>query len=377
MCGIAGVFDSTGQHLPLDDDIQRMTAVLRHRGPDDEGYVFVDPSTGRDDERRGRDTIADFTARDVREGGLDFYRLAFGFRRLAIIDLSPAGHQPMASRDRSLWIVFNGELYNYLELRDTLKSEGHVFHTESDTEVVLSSYTQWGEGCLQKFNGMWAFALWDGRRRRLFCARDRFGIKPLYYTWRDGMFLFASEIKALLAANGKVERRPNQERVVDYLIDRRLDHTSETMFDGIAQISAGCHVSVDSDGVKSRRYWNIVDHKRSYAGYDDAVDEFRELFRDAVRLHLRSDVSTGSCLSGGIDSSSIVCMARKLWDGGGRIQTFSACFAEKECDESAYIASVHRQGKIDAHYIYPTASSLLDQLDSLVWHQEEPFVSSS
>jgi asparagine synthase (glutamine-hydrolysing) len=197
MCGIVGLWHFDRQ--PINSAaLQQATTLLRHRGPDDEGYLLVDTATGCPSHFSGGDTISQLNLPRLESAVGKSFNLALGFRRLSILDLSPAGHQPMASADGRCWIIYNGEIYNYLELRSELSSHGHQFRTGTDTEVILAAYQQWGRDCLARFNGMWAFALWDNAQRQLFCARDRFGIKPFYYFWNNEIFAFASEFKALL-----------------------------------------------------------------------------------------------------------------------------------------------------------------------------------
>ena len=271
MCGLCGIV-ALGRP-PETATVATMAASLDHRGPDGDG-AFDD------------------------EG------VAFGFRRLAIIDLSEAGMQPFASDDGALRLMHNGEVYNYRELRRELEGRGHRFRSASDTEVILRAYEQWGDRCVERFNGMWAFALWDGRKRRLFASRDRFGVKPFYYRWDGGRFAFASELKAFRAA-GPLE--PHLPAVRDYLEQGYVDHTDETFFAGIRKLPPAHSLVVDEHGLRLQRYWALEPRAEPDG---DATEEVRELFLDAVRLRLRSDVPVGTCLSGGIDSSAIVCVGR-------------------------------------------------------------------
>src|SRR4030088_859413 len=246
-----------------------------------------------------------------------------------------------------LWLTYNGEIYNYLELRRELEGLGHCFEGASDTEVVLRAYQQWGEACLAKFNGMWAFALADRRRRYLFCARDRLGVKPFYY-WFDGKtFAVASEINELEQLP-LIEVAPNERMVWDFLVLGALDHTEETFYKDIVALGAGQYLTVSFEGDLTRRvYWTVqVDNNRALArravSYQDIAD-VRELIVDAVRLRLRSDVSVGFCLSGGLDSSSIVCVADRLQVEGSRpqigteLKVFHSAFDDKAIDEREYV----------------------------------------
>jgi asparagine synthase (glutamine-hydrolysing) len=306
-------------------------------------------------------------------------------RRLAIIDLSDEGLQPMTSEDKSLWLVYNGEIYNYIELRGELIRKGHTFRSQSDTEVILHAYEEWGTGCLQRFNGMWAFALWDEKTHQLFCARDRFGIKPFYYTLINGSFLFASEIKALLSHPdaGKI---PDDEILGTYLAWGVQDHSDRTMFDGISQLKPAHALIVTKEGQHTPyRYWDVTINGtvRSDTAHEQEPGRFLDLLRDAVRVHLRSDVAVGTCLSGGIDSSALAILINNLIRDeapasvSDRQKTFSVVFTDKRFDESRYIDEIVDTTGVDSHRIEPAPGALEDDIERLVWIQDEPFGSLS
>lgn len=370
MCGINGIWHTDGRTVNS-GILKTATRLQAHRGPDDEGFLWFDTRSGAYTENDPCDLPAD---------------LALGFRRLAILDLSPIGHQPMRSENGDFWIVFNGEIYNYLELRHELQMRGHRFQSGTDTEVILAAYTEWGESCLERFNGMWAFALWDSHCRRLFCARDRFGVKPFYYTWQAGAFVFASEIKAILPfCTGPL--RPNDPLVYDFLVYGWLDHTPETFFTGINQLPPS-HYMVVQDGCQTlTRYWRLDPEKRlSLPSSEAYAERFRELFEDAVHIHLRSDVAVGTCLSGGLDSSSIVCVANGLLLEkhtlpanlvGERQKTFSSCFDDSRFDERPFIEQVLQATEAESNYVFPNGAQLVEALPRIIWHQEQPFVSTS
>lgn len=353
MCGIAGQYcpDGRGPDTAL---LLAMGDRLAHRGPDGSGAHF-----------RGNAGLIQ--------------------RRLAIIDLSPDGLQPMTSEDGTLWLVFNGEIYNYLELREELVAKGHRFHSHSDTEVILHAYEEWGADCLSRFNGMWAFAILDERSNELFCARDRFGIKPFYYTIADGSFLFASEIKALLAHPG-AGIAPDDETLGTYLAWGVQDHSDRTMFAGIRQLRPAHALRVTREGCgEPFRYWDVEVSSGITAGKtDDAVAaEFRELLTDATRIHLRSDVAVGTCLSGGIDSSTLTALINGLIRNeapasvGERQKTFSIVFTDRRFDESRYIDEIVAATGVDAHRTEPSPDRLWDDIGRLVYMQDEPFGSLS
>ncbi len=389
MCGIFGVWNINHQPIELDFLVRSLNSI-RHRGPDDEGYLLINSQNQEIASCLGPESAAHVRLpriEDVFDPQFDF---AFGFRRLSILDLSPAGHQPMSNVDGSLWIVFNGEIYNYIELRNELKSLGYSFYTQTDTEVILNAYDAWGVDCLRHFNGMWGFAIFDKRNKRLFCARDRFGIKPFYFHFDRKSFSFASEIKAVLQYS-KIERKPNDSIVYDYLSYGLLDHTNETFFDGIYQLPAAHFLVLDGSDIHIERYWNIDPNNKLDFGTDiqagrEYVRRFYDLFEDSIRLHLRSDVAVGSCLSGGLDSSSIVSVANKLLFSdqvvspnlvGEKQKTFSSCFDDQRFDERQHIESVLSFTSAERNYIFPNPKNLLKDLPRLIWHQDEPFGSTS
>jgi asparagine synthase (glutamine-hydrolysing) len=372
MCGIAGFFDA--REPATASRIRAMTDRLQHRGPNAEGLLLIETKTGKTWTDAPRDTSFD---------------LALGHRRLSILDLSDAGLQPMTSRTGKHWLVFNGEIYNYLELREELRKLGHAFHTGTDTEVLLAAYEQWGIDCLRRFNGMWAFALWDGNKRELYLARDRMGVKPLYYSSGDGWLVFGSEIKALLT-HPRVPRRPNPAIVYDFLSLRLADHTEETFFDGIYRVPAAHYLVVRPGHTPCiERYWDAQPAFRLDASPDEetaAIAQFRELFDDAVRIRLRADVPIGTCLSGGVDSSSIVVTANQLMFDelhldpalvGDRQRTFSACFEDPRFDERRFIDKVIEATGASTHRVFPSGERLWQELPALVAQMDEPFHSTS
>lgn len=388
MCGIFGAWHFGGEPLQL-DAIQLATSQIRHRGPDDEGYLLV--NVGKGDTRlcAGTDTDPDLLLPPLATMRDEPFDLAFGFRRLAILDLSPAGHQPMASEDGRFWIVFNGEIYNYLELRAELSHYGYQFQSGTDTEVILAAYDRWGEACLSRFNGMWALAIWDSQQRRLFLARDHFGIKPLYYVHHDGYFSFASEIKALVGQHGH-PFEPDAEAIFHYVTSGLLPGAlgGKTFFKGVRSLPPG-HAMVVADGKMTvSRYWSLelADELPASWSPAQAVEQCRALLTESVRLRLRSDVPIGTCLSGGLDSSSIVGIIGNLLveEGldarqiGSQQKAFSAVYhTEGPYNERAHIETVLRCSNVEGNYTFPTAERLWQDLSALVWHQDEPFLSTS
>ncbi len=347
-----------------------MTRVQAHRGPDGEGYVYLDPAGALPPRPVGEDD-----SETVVPGR---HALAMGHRRLAIIDLSETGHQPMSFSGGRYWVCYNGELYNYLELRDELVGKGHRFVSRSDTEVLLAAYAEWGEDCVARFNGMFAFAVWDAQQRRLFCSRDRLGEKPLYYHWDGARFAFASEIKAVLPACAR--RSADNRAVLEYLDEAVLDAGDHTFFTEVQQLPPAHSLIVEQGALRVTRYWGLPEGGRAAEetlSFDHAVERLRELFEDAVRLRLRSDVAVGSCLSGGLDSSSIVCVAQALRGCDAPLQTFSSCFEDPAYDERVFILPVVSHTRSHAHLVFPDPKELLEQMMRVVWHQDEPVGSTS
>src|SRR5438270_531904 len=348
MCGICGIV-ALGRP-PEIETVGRMAAELDHRGPDGDGSYSA-------------------------EG------VALGFRRLAIIDLSDAGLQPFPSADGSLQLVHNGEVYNYRELRTELEAKGHRFHSATDTEVILAAYEEWGDRCVERFNGMCASAIWDDPRRRLFCSRDRFGVKPFYYRFGRGRFVFASEPRAF-RGDPQARLEPNPPAIRDYLDQAYLDHTEETFFAGIRKLPPAHSLVVDDNGLRVSRYWSLEEHEPP-AG--DAAEALRELFLDSIRLRLRSDVPAGTALSGGLDSSAIAVTVDHLLHTekenavavGPRQQTFTAYFAEPGFDERPYAEAVVGRTTAEPHWITFGPEELASDLPSIVEAQGEPFGSTS
>ncbi|HXF93554.1 MAG TPA: asparagine synthase (glutamine-hydrolyzing), partial [Nitrospiraceae bacterium] len=377
MCAIAGIFHVMGEPVDL-GLLGRMIERQAHRGPDGEGYVLLSASGREPPYVAGR-------AAAIASPGERRYPIGLGHRRLAIVDLSEGGHQPMATEDGHCWITYNGEIYNYLELRAELKALGHRFRSESDTEVLLAAYRQWGSACLERFNGMFAFALWDGRNGRLFCARDRFGEKPFYYVWDGARFAFASEIKGLLPFLG--QPRPNHRAVYAYLDGGSLDYADSTFFEDVRQLPPAHYLVVGEGKLTTHRYWRLPESESTPRNAQpEDVERFRQLFQDAVRLRLRCDVPVGSCLSGGLDSSSIVCVANTLLRNaagvpshliGARQKTFSSCFEDPAYDERRFIRFVVERTGAEPHYAFPDPKEFVDTVARVVRQQEEPFGSTS
>jgi asparagine synthase (glutamine-hydrolysing) len=371
MCGIAGAIAPTGGVDP--SVLIRMNDRIEHRGPDGEAYLL--DSAGPGPLRRiSRDRIssADGTGAGV----------GFAHRRLTIIDLTERSDQPLVDDTGEHAIAYNGEVYNYVELREELIGLGHAFRSEGDTEVVLEAYKEWGAACVERFIGMWAFAILDRPRRTVLLSRDRFGIKPLYYARVGNALYFASEIKALLAVPG-LEVEPNEELVRRFLLDGGVDHSEETFFRGITKLPPAHNLSISLDGereLEPRRYWSYPPQD-GRVSEGDAATEFRELLEDSVRIHARSDVPVGTCLSGGLDSSSIVCVAEALRAGGQIPRYTHSAFGYLPQDEAfserRHMQSVVEQTGARIFFVDPPVERFVDELVTIVRQQDEPFGSTS
>jgi asparagine synthase (glutamine-hydrolysing) len=376
MCGIAGLYDRHGRA-----DLGRLQAMSRlmcERGPDDEGLVLIDPVGGQSFTHGGADTPA-----NVFRSGLAWapgvargaqatarYGVALAHRRLSIVDLEPTGHQPLCERDGRCWIVYNGEVYNHIELRAELQQLGHHFTGASDTEVILAAYRAWDERCVEHLNGMFAFAIWDADHQRLFCARDRMGVKPFYYQYDGSAFAFASEARALVLTQGW-RIQPHLPAVRDLLALDWVDHESHTFFEGLRQLPAGHWLSVGEAGFRMQRWWGLDPDKRASGTPADHAREFADLFTDSVRLRLRADVEVGSCLSGGLDSSAVVTTAAKLANRG--LHTFTCAYDEGPAfDERPYVHAVAEATGAQSHVVVPDGSDLWSVFDALADRQGEP-----
>ncbi|HOF89267.1 MAG TPA: asparagine synthase (glutamine-hydrolyzing), partial [Armatimonadota bacterium] len=375
MCGILGVLQADGAVDP--GWLLRAATAMRHRGPDDEDDLLADLAGEHLRPCGGPDSDPALTLPPVREAAAAF-PLGLAHRRLSILDLSPAGHQPMGAADGRYWIVFNGEVYNYLELRDELADAGHAFHTGTDTEVILAAYRHWGAACVARFTGMWAFAIWDVDARVLFLARDPFGIKPLYYLNDGRRFAFASELKALLTLPG-LTRRANPTALYDYLTENVTDFGGETFYAEIRQLPAGHTLTVPVDAPEravAAPYWAPRWGENRDITFDEAAAHLRDLFLRSVALHLRSDVPVGTALSGGIDSSAIVSAVRHLHPAQ-EIHTFSYLADDPALSEAQWVALANAHNGTVPHGVQVTPEELVADLDALIATQDVPFASTS
>jgi len=371
MCGISGIYNLNEK--PVNQDLLlQMTNLIKHRGPDDEGYCLINTRDGKAVSASGAETIPELQSIYPQLPIKLEANLAFGFRRLSILDLSAKGHQPMTISDGSCWIVYNGEIYNYLELKAELESLGYQFATHTDTEVILNSYKQWGKDCFKRFTGMWSFALYDMQNKLLFCARDRYGIKPFYYSIDKDAFYFGSEIKQLLAC--PVSKDLNYPMLWRSMkINALLAYGEDTFFNHIKALRPGHYLILKDKQLKTFSYdeWDVSAFEQSKLSFNEAVEQYRSIFLDSVKLQMRSDVEVGSCLSGGMDSSAIVCTAAGLTDKP--FQTFSSYYAEdKALDERQWIKLVAEQTKATSHLVSPAPDKTIDWFEQATWHNDLP-----
>lgn len=352
MCGIFGLYSiDRKDEKPSADLFLRSLLTMKHRGPDSHAV------------------------KSFPEGVL------LGHLRLSIIDLNEASNQPMEI-DSRYWIIFNGEIYNYIEIREELISEGYHFHTNGDTEVLLRAYQRWGKSCVQKFNGMWAFAIYDLHTHELFCSRDRFGVKPFVYSVISGQFLFASEVKPLISYYPQL-KRPNYNAIANFCRTSVGAQHSETWFEDIFRLPPGHSLSVLNGKIELQRYWSYPIKSDSTISFPDAVTKYKELFEDAVKLRMRSDVPVGTTLSSGLDSTSIVSCLREFnlsnhhtftatFDSKGYTAKEKEVYADKSLtiDEASIVRRLSEQFNLSSRFINIDYSSFVDQVRNIVYYLE-------
>lgn len=376
MCGIAGILSRSNS---LDKElIVSMTNAIRHRGPDDEGFLSYNSGNNSVKLHDSRDNFSP----------VDDCSLLFGHRRLSILDLTKSGHQPFTDSTGRYYIVYNGEIYNYIELREKLISKGYVFKSGTDTEVLLNMYSEYGENCLEELNGMWSFVILDTEKRRLFGARDRFGVKPFYYFYNREYFAFASEIKALLKLPF-IPKSINDSAAFDYLTTGRVQDGELTMFDNIFELepSHSFNFDLNTFEFKKSKYYNLqyqdTWQKFNQQKSEEYIESIRDKMFSAVDLRLRSDVKVGSCLSGGVDSSTIVCVINellrdhKISQVGDVQKVFTASFPGTSIDETNWAGIVAEAANVEWFKTQPTSSELLNDIEQLVYIQDVPFGSTT
>jgi asparagine synthase (glutamine-hydrolysing) len=340
MCGICGIFYRDRSQFVNPDALAAMNRRIVHRGPDDEG-LFVEENVG------------------------------LAMRRLSIIDVK-TGHQPLANETQDVWIVYNGEIYNHAELRADLEAKGHRYRSRSDTEAIIHLYEEYGRDCVKRLHGMFAFAIWDRRKRMLFAARDRLGIKPFYYRWDGQALLFGSEIKAVVAYPG-VDAEFNRAALAEYLAFGYITGC-ETMFTGIQKLMPGHTLELAEDGrLRIERYWDLsVDADREVKPRNYYVNTYREMLEGAVTSHLMSDVPLGVFLSGGLDSSAVAALTSKI--RGDRIQTFAVGYGEEQFSELGFAREVAEHIGSEHHEVQLSREEFFQSLPRLIWHEDEPIV---
>ena len=370
VCGIVAIYSNSAGELEH-KTLLAMTEALHHRGPDDYGYGFCGPSGGH----LWKETIP---------GALPSHGVAMGHRRLSIIDRSAAGRQPFVSADGRYWMVYNGEIYNYRELRKELERLGHVFRTATDTEVLLTAYAQWGRTCFSRLNGMWAVLIWDKVERTLVACRDRLGIKPLYFSETKTKWIFASEVKALLH-HPEIDVTPDMNAVNRYLQLNELPDGGKTLLNGVREVDPGCCLIVAEGRSQKFRYWSLPHCDQYLGNMQSAVEKFQELFEDAVRLRLRSDVPVGTMLSGGLDSTAVIATMNALRSRdteslesiGPTIQAFHASFPGQPIDETEKVEELCGLLGLRVRNVRPMEEEQVEALMSdAVYHMDFPFHSS-
>lgn len=375
MCGIAGIYSLKGVNI---EEVVSLSQTLRHRGPDDEGFFFTN-DRGYMEHYRGEDTIDELQSLKHISEIKDQLSLALVHRRLSILDISALGHQPLMSKDERYTIVFNGEVYNFKEIRQELEQKGYEFKSNGDTEVIINAFAAWGADCVNRFVGMWSFVIYDQEEHTLTLSRDRFGIKPLYYFKNDNLFAFASEIKALLKLEG-VDHTISEENLGSYLAFGTTTTPYQNLYQNIIDIEPGCNYRFDLRTLElTKKNYFSVDNVVTISDQDITTNtkKFEEHFNDSMSLHLRSDVEIGSCLSGGLDSSAIVYKASKQL-GDISLKTITAAYKNKTIDESDYARLVSNSlENVKDIYTFPEAKTLLSEIDKMVYHQDLPIGSTS
>ncbi len=372
MCGISGIYHLNNKDSLDTGLLREMTRLIRHRGPDDEGYALIDPVSGAVSGFAGGESTPAVKERYPMLGAGMSAPLGMGFRRLSIIDLSISGHQPMSDPVSGICITFNGEIYNAPELREELISAGYGFFSTSDTEVIIKAYHLWGQDCVRRFAGMWAFALWDPRQQTLFLSRDRYGIKPLYYADWNGVLYWGSELKQFMPA--PIPKDLNIAMIWRSMkINSLLVYDEETFRREIKTLKPAHNLTVKAGKLDLQAYYSLDTEQfgKSKLSFEEAVENYRSLFLDSLRLHLRSDVEIGASLSGGMDSSAIVCSAAKFTGKG--MQTFSSYYnADPAMDERKWIKLIVEQTGSLAHYISPSGTDAEAWLETVTYYNDVP-----
>lgn len=382
MCGISGIISKTNS-TSLKDDVFAMSQAIKHRGPDGEGFAFFSGSksiavySNETPQVNKESQSFLFNPKTSLQNIENDYTVAFAHRRLSIIDLSESGHQPMCDTSTDYWITFNGEVYNYIELREELRNKGHVFVTQTDTEVVLEAYKEWGFDCLQKFNGMFAFALFDKISSHVFCARDRVGVKPFYYSNTNNAFAFASEYKAFIKS-GLVKFEINETQQFDFIVNGNLENSQQSLFIGVEELKPAHYLvyNLSTSSHQLTKYYELPTQLIPFNNEKELIDTIEEKLLNAINLRLRSDVEVGSCLSGGLDSSIIAGVVKYLLPNK-QMKLFTAVFPNEAFDETNYaqLTSNHVNGNWKT--VSPTADEFFRDIETLNYYQDLPVWSTS
>jgi asparagine synthase (glutamine-hydrolysing) len=368
MCGISGIYNRNGAKVPY-ELLARVTRTMAHRGPDEEGYFLNLGSAPEGPGQAGLPPLRNegfWSSEHSGEGNV-----GLGHRRLSIIDLS-SGQQPLCNETGSIWVVFNGEVYNFQELITELKARGHKFRTRSDTEVIIHAYEEWGEKSVERLRGMFAYAIWDQERRQLFMARDRLGKKPLYYLQDRDRILFASEIKAILEAPA-VSREIDITALSDYLSLLYIP-APKTIFQSIRKLPAGHYAITTRDSFQVKPYWDITFEPVNQASESTIMDDLTGILDEATRMRMISEVPLGAFLSGGVDSSAVVALMSR--NSSEPIVTNSIAFSVSSYDETAYARKVAEQFSTN-HHEFQVTPEAVPVIEKLAWHYDEPFADSS
>lgn len=395
MCGICGILKRSEYEILLPSVIKSMTDSIKHRGPDDEGFALFDLNTkqhicagSNDTQPTAWKTDYNYSPKHHIEELSNTFQLAIGHRRLSVIDLSEAAHQPMCLVDDDIWITLNGEIYNYIELKDELIKKGYHFISQSDTEVLLNAYKEWGFDCLQKLNGMWSFVIFDRRKNILFGSRDRFGVKPLYYYSDSNVFAFASEQKALLKIPDN-NISINESGVFDYLFLNQIEMREEGFFKNIFELKPSHYFvyNINNHSFSITKYYQLA-FQNKLSTFDASKQleyqrKTRELIHNAIEIRLRSDITVGFCLSGGIDSSGIVCMATGInkeklaKQSGEQLKCFTAINQSDKYNEAKWAELVVNKTKTEWIKANCTSADLMTELEKIIYHQDIPLLSTS
>jgi asparagine synthase (glutamine-hydrolysing) len=383
MCGIAGIILKQSVDFNLHETIVAMSDTIKHRGPDGEGFMLASKENRQSYFNNSQQL---FTQKDlkyipflsIKSAPIDSF-LAFAHRRLSIIDLTDTGHQPMCSDDTKVWITFNGEIYNYIELKEELKKLGYSFISESDTEVILCAYREWGFKCVEKFNGMWAFCIYDSEKKCCFASRDRFGVKPFYYIDNKQFFSFASEQKAFIKSK-LIKTKINRKALHSYLINGLLENETANFFEGITELWPGTNLIYDmqSGEIKTDRYYNLTEHinlENDTLSEKQLIEKIKAVFENSVKLRLRSDVEVGTCLSGGIDSSALAVTISEIKQKP--LNCFTSVFKNQQFDEEHFADEVAEKIQAKHFKVEPKLEDFLKEIDDLIYSQDVPIWDTS